>query len=187
MLPQSIVASRYAALYITKLVTLPIRIAPLPMHSHAAPLVPHLDMLALHAPSRRVKTAKLCKVSQLSTCVCFGCSVSGTALWERMQNSFGYLTSGQGYQGHVFPVVIGETGSMYLTVSATSFDRATSRHSLFITVVPLLEVEAVLMQIEISPISDCVMMSESTFQGTSVQSKCCCCIVQCPCVVTEQH
>ncbi len=35
-----------------------------------------------------------------------------------MQNSFGYLTSGQGYQGHVFPLVIGETGSMYLTVSS---------------------------------------------------------------------
>ena len=35
-----------------------------------------------------------------------------------MQNSFGYLTSGQGYQGHVFPLVFGETGSMYLTVSS---------------------------------------------------------------------
>ncbi|CAL8461996.1 g1527 [Coccomyxa elongata] len=47
--------------------------------------------------------------------------VSGTALWERMQNSFGYLTSGQGYQGHVFPVVIGETGSMYLTQADVLF------------------------------------------------------------------
>ncbi len=46
----------------------------------------------------------------------FRCRVSGQALWARMQNSFGYLTSGQGYQGHVFPVVFGETGSMYLTV-----------------------------------------------------------------------
>ena len=49
-------------------------------------------------------------------CAAAVCRVSGQALWERMQNSFGYLTSGQGYQGHVFPVVFGESGSMYLTV-----------------------------------------------------------------------
>ncbi|EIE25045.1 hypothetical protein COCSUDRAFT_46570 [Coccomyxa subellipsoidea C-169] len=47
--------------------------------------------------------------------------VSGADLWERMQNSFGYLTSGQGYQGHVFPLVIGETGSMYLTQADVLF------------------------------------------------------------------
>ncbi|BDA41280.1 probable major extracellular endoglucanase at C-terminar half [Coccomyxa sp. Obi] len=47
--------------------------------------------------------------------------VSGNALWERMQNSFGYLTSGQGYQGHVFPVVIGETGSMYISQADVLF------------------------------------------------------------------
>ena len=41
--------------------------------------------------------------------------VSGPALWERMQNSFGYLATG-GYNGHVFPVVIGETGSLYTSV-----------------------------------------------------------------------
>ena len=34
-----------------------------------------------------------------------------------MQNSWGYLTSGQGYGGHIFPVVIGESGTQYLTVS----------------------------------------------------------------------
>ena len=41
--------------------------------------------------------------------------VSGPALWERMQNSWGYLATG-GYNGHVFPVVIGETGSLYTSV-----------------------------------------------------------------------
>ena len=35
-----------------------------------------------------------------------------------MQNSWGYLTTGQGYGGHIFPVVIGESGTQYLTVSA---------------------------------------------------------------------
>ena len=34
-----------------------------------------------------------------------------------MQNSWGYLTTGQGYGGHVFPVIIGESGTQYLTVS----------------------------------------------------------------------
>jgi hypothetical protein len=34
-----------------------------------------------------------------------------------MQSSWGYLGStGQGYLGHIFPVVVGETGSEYLTV-----------------------------------------------------------------------
>ncbi len=42
--------------------------------------------------------------------------MSGPALWERMQNSWGYLATG-GYNGHVFPVVIGETGSLYTSVS----------------------------------------------------------------------
>jgi hypothetical protein len=46
--------------------------------------------------------------------------LSGSPLWQHMQQSFGYLTSGQGYQGHVFPVVIGETGSTYTTVSYPS-------------------------------------------------------------------
>lgn len=36
-----------------------------------------------------------------------------------MQNSWGYLATG-GYNGHVFPVVIGETGSLYTSVSALS-------------------------------------------------------------------
>lgn len=38
-----------------------------------------------------------------------------------MQNSWGYLATGQGYQGHLFPVVIGETGSQYLTVRASAY------------------------------------------------------------------
>ena len=46
--------------------------------------------------------------------------VSGPALWERMQNSWGYLATG-GYNGHVFPVVIGETGSQYLSVCTLHF------------------------------------------------------------------
>ena len=33
-----------------------------------------------------------------------------------MQTSFGYLTSGQGYGGHVFPLVFGETGSFFTAV-----------------------------------------------------------------------
>ena len=34
-----------------------------------------------------------------------------------MQNSWGYLSTGQGYGGHIFPIVIGESGTQYLTVS----------------------------------------------------------------------
>ena len=37
-------------------------------------------------------------------------------LWTRMTDSWGYFT-GDGYGGHLFPVVIGETGTMYKTVS----------------------------------------------------------------------
>lgn len=40
-----------------------------------------------------------------------GRSYQGRALWDRADLSFGYLTAGAGYRGHVFPVVIGETGS----------------------------------------------------------------------------
>lgn len=38
------------------------------------------------------------------------------ALWTRMTDSWGYFT-GEGYGGHLFPVIIGETGTMYHTVS----------------------------------------------------------------------
>ena len=38
------------------------------------------------------------------------------ALWTRMTDSWGYFT-GEGYAGHLFPVIIGETGTMYQTVS----------------------------------------------------------------------
>ena len=37
---------------------------------------------------------------------------TGSALWSRMTNSFGYLNK-LGYAGHLFPIVIGETGSFY--------------------------------------------------------------------------
>ena len=37
-------------------------------------------------------------------------------LWMRMTDSWGYFT-GEGYGGHLFPVIIGETGTMYQTVS----------------------------------------------------------------------
>lgn len=63
--------------------------------------------------------------------------MSGTALWARMQNSFGYLSSGQGYQGHVFPIVIGETGSMYLTVSGVPSQQHSAHPAIFLT--PLLQ------------------------------------------------
>lgn len=47
--------------------------------------------------------------------------LSGADLWTKMQNSWGYLGStGQGYLGHIFPVVVGETGSEYLTVGQLS-------------------------------------------------------------------
>ena len=38
-------------------------------------------------------------------------------LWTRMTDSWGYFT-GEGYAGHLFPVIIGETGTMYQTVSS---------------------------------------------------------------------
>ncbi len=43
-------------------------------------------------------------------------SIAGQALWTRMYNSFGYLTQGNGYGGHIFPVVFGETGSFLTAV-----------------------------------------------------------------------
>lgn len=38
----------------------------------------------------------------------------GPALWDRMYNSFGYLND-KGYQGHRFPIFIGEVGSGFET------------------------------------------------------------------------
>ena len=53
-------------------------------------------------------------LADMASCLC---RTSGADLWTKMQNSWGYLGSkGQGYLGHVFPVVVGETGSEYLTV-----------------------------------------------------------------------
>ena len=42
-------------------------------------------------------------------------SVAGQSLWTRMYNSFGYLTKA-GYNGHVFPIVFGETGTFLTAV-----------------------------------------------------------------------
>ena len=38
----------------------------------------------------------------------------GTALWNRLYTSFGYLNN-VGYGGHLFPVFIGEVGSQFAT------------------------------------------------------------------------
>ena len=72
-----------------------------------SPLIGHVTVRDV--PTRRAHDADVA-----------GClfRVSGPALWERMQNSWGYLATG-GYRGHVFPVVIGETGSLYTSVSPT--------------------------------------------------------------------
>ena len=43
-------------------------------------------------------------------------------LWTRMTDSWGYFT-GEGYGGHLFPVIIGESGTMYHTVSPFSPNR----------------------------------------------------------------
>ena len=43
-------------------------------------------------------------------------SIAGQALWSRMYSSFGYLTAGRGYGGHIFPVVFGETGTFLTAV-----------------------------------------------------------------------
>lgn len=45
------------------------------------------------------------------------CRYTGSALWSRMTNSFGYLNK-LGYAGHLFPIVIGETGSFYTSAQA---------------------------------------------------------------------
>lgn len=42
---------------------------------------------------------------------------TGTDLYDRMSTSFGYFNK-IGYKGHLFPIVIGETGSFYTDVSA---------------------------------------------------------------------
>lgn len=43
-------------------------------------------------------------------------SYTGVGLFTKMQNSFGYLTSGTGYNGKIFAVAFGETGSFYTSV-----------------------------------------------------------------------
>ncbi len=50
----------------------------------------------------------------LHCCACAR-SYTGAGLWNRMSTSFGYLNK-FGYGGHVFPVVIGESGSYYTDV-----------------------------------------------------------------------
>lgn len=51
-------------------------------------------------------------------------------LWTRMTDSWGYFT-GEGYGGHLFPVIIGETGTNYQTVSPVSreYTAVCSSHS----------------------------------------------------------
>ncbi len=46
------------------------------------------------------------------------CSYTGVGLFTKMQNSFGWATAGTGYNGHIFAVAFGETGSFYTSVSA---------------------------------------------------------------------
>ena len=41
------------------------------------------------------------------------CSYTGAGLAYRASTSYGYLAT-QGYGGHIFPVVIGETGSQFI-------------------------------------------------------------------------
>lgn len=48
--------------------------------------------------------------------MCRCCSIEGPELWQKMSRSFGYLTMA-GYGGHIFPVIIGETGSFMTSVS----------------------------------------------------------------------
>ena len=43
-------------------------------------------------------------------------SIAGQALWARMYNSFAYLTDSNGYGGHRFPIVFGETGTFLTSV-----------------------------------------------------------------------
>lgn len=40
---------------------------------------------------------------------------TGPDLWNRMSTSFGYFNK-YGYGGHVFPIIIGESGSQYTDV-----------------------------------------------------------------------
>ncbi|BDA41281.1 probable endoglucanase E1 [Coccomyxa sp. Obi] len=42
---------------------------------------------------------------------------TGVGLFTRMQNSFGHLTAGQGYNGQVFALAFGETGSFYTSAT----------------------------------------------------------------------
>jgi len=55
-------------------------------------------------------------------------SIAGQALWTRMYNSFGYLTQGNGYGGHIFPVVFGETGSFLTAVRPPGSHARLERH-----------------------------------------------------------
>ncbi len=45
-----------------------------------------------------------------------------------MYNSFGYLTQGNGYGGHIFPVVFGETGSFLTAVRPPGSHARLERH-----------------------------------------------------------
>ena len=54
--------------------------------------------------------------SDVLKCMCLSCSIDGPKLWQKMTQSFGYLTMA-GYGGHIFPVIIGETGSFMTSVS----------------------------------------------------------------------
>ena len=50
------------------------------------------------------------------------CSFTGAGLAYRASNSWGYLNT-VGYNGHIFPVVIGETGSQFITQGDLDFYR----------------------------------------------------------------
>ena len=54
-------------------------------------------------------------VSHLSNNLMSAGRFTGSDLWNRMSTSFGYLNK-YGYGGHVFPIVIGESGSQYTDV-----------------------------------------------------------------------
>ncbi|BDA41274.1 probable endoglucanase E1 [Coccomyxa sp. Obi] len=48
--------------------------------------------------------------------------IQGPELWQKMTQSFGYLTMA-GYGGHIFPVIIGETGSLMTSAADLAFMR----------------------------------------------------------------
>lgn len=58
------------------------------------------------------------RVSETARVLC--CSYTGSGLAYRASNSWGYLST-VGYGGHIFPVVIGETGSQFINQTDLAF------------------------------------------------------------------